>query len=77
MKSYRKVKVLDLGCCFGQSYNLEKMLKVSETLGDVPIRLIYSENGTTKDRINKLVKRKRLKNVELRFYKSLFKHRRD
>lgn len=77
MKSYRKVKVLDLGCCFGQSYNLEKMLKVSETIGDVPIQLIYSENGTTKDRINKLVKQKRLKNVELRFYKSLFKHRRD
>lgn len=77
MKSCRKVKVLDLGCCFGQSYNLEKMLKVSETLGDVPIQLIYSENGTTKDRIKKLVKQKRLKNVKLRFYKSLFNHRRD
>ena len=77
MKSYKKVKVLDLGCCFGQSYNLEKMLNVSETIGDVPVQLIYSENGTTEARINKLLKRKRLKNVELRFYKSLFKHRRD
>ena len=77
MKRCKKVKVLDLGCCFGRSYNLEKMLNVSEAIGDVPVQLIYSENGTTEARIKKLLKQIRLKNVELRFYKSLFKHRRD